>query len=277
MNKGFKATMIVVALCSASYAQRPWVPRKYMLHATISHSAGTATVRANSADPLMDAISAVSREYGWVVDYEDPPYAGTDLTVHPSPAPGAPPYTIVAGGPFQSTYTETPNMWSSRTAELSVLEKIVSDYNASGNPGDFTVLALRDGSYDVVGISTRDNRGGRVSATPLLSTIISIPSEPRDISATVGAIFGALGVKRLAFFCPTCITTGAAQITVGGSSVPARDLLMQIADGGNVAVEWQLVYDPTPNTTYDFGIGPAERAEYNSFGQRTLVPVLRTQ
>ncbi|MGH9327773.1 MAG: hypothetical protein ACRD2B_13980 [Terriglobia bacterium] len=277
MSKSFMVAMVVLALCAASYAQRPWVPHHYMLHATISHHAGTATVKADAADPLADAITAVSEEYGWVVDYEDPPYSGTDLTIHPSVGPGLQPYTIVAGGAFQSTYPEAPSMGSSRAAELTALEKIVSDYNASGNPGDFTVMSLPDGNYDVVGISTRDNSGGLVSVKPLLSTIISIPSEPRDISGVVGAIFSAVGVKRLAFFCPTCAAVGAAKITVGGSNVPARDILMQIADLGDVAVGWSLVYDPTPTSTYDFGLGPAERAEYNSFGQKTLVPVLRTQ
>ena len=197
MSRGLTIAIISFAACGVALAQGPSQPHHYMLHPTIEHHAGTATVKADYADPLGDALAAVSKEYGWLVDYEDPPYAGTDITPVPSRGPGVPADQVVAGGAFQSTYTETPNMWSSRDAELDVLEKIVSDYNASGNPGDFTVRTLSDGNYDVVGVSTRDSSGAQVAVKPILDTPISVPSIPRSRAGTFGAILAALPVKVL--------------------------------------------------------------------------------
>ena len=49
-------------------------PHRYMERGVIEHQHGTATVKADCARPLAQAITAVREEYGWAVDYEDPPY-----------------------------------------------------------------------------------------------------------------------------------------------------------------------------------------------------------
>lgn len=275
MSKGLAAASAVFALSSIAIALAASAPQAYMRRAVIEHHAGTATVTADSAIPLQDAITVVREEYGWVVDYEDPPYAGTDLTVHPSPRAGVPPYRIVAGGAFQSIYSETPTIWSSAAQEQQVLEKIVSDYNQSGNPGNFAVLELPDGSFDVVGTSAHNASGAEVAITPILNTPVSIPSVPRGLAATISTILAALPARTVNFCCSGNLTALAigGSITVGGSNVPARDLLTQVVDrmGGNWV--WQLVYQPSPMPMYLFGIGPAERAEYDAFGRRRLIPV----
>jgi hypothetical protein len=241
-----------------------------MPQAVIEHHAGTATVKADIVDPLMYAITAVSREYGWVVHYEDPPFAGTDLTVY-SPRPGVPPYQVVAGGAFESTYPETPHMWSSRATELEVLQRIVADYNASGNPGKFTVLELPDGNFDVVGVSTHDRSGAIIPITPILDTRISIPSAPRTFHDTLQAIFAALPVK-VTGGCPHCPPMGGT-ITVGGSKVSARDLLIQVVDSLGRNWLWGITYNAGPPPRYMLGIGLAKRVEYDTFGKQHLVPV----
>ena len=40
----------------------------------ITYTGNAATVRANNARPLEQAIEAVREQYGWTVDFEDPPY-----------------------------------------------------------------------------------------------------------------------------------------------------------------------------------------------------------
>jgi hypothetical protein len=286
MGKSLRAAFVALALCVALHAQRPYVPYKVMLRATITHKAGYATVKAASVSTLYDAIQAVAQEYGWAVDYEEPPYASTDLAVHPNPRPGGRSYIVVAGGPFQCTYPESPHMWSSRTAELGVLQKIVSDYNRSGDPGQFRVLSVPDGNFDVVGVATRNEAGGIVPVKPLLDTLISIPSKPRTAHATLQAIADALRVKMLIFLGPPGGEGPApppnAQpptVVVGGSSVPARDLLMDVADGGagDLSYVWQLLYQPSPGPRYLLSVVPVYRAEYDMTGQRTLVPILRGQ
>ena len=64
----------------------------------------------------------------------------------------------VSGGLFQSNFPEPSNI-SSNSAEEQVLQKLVSDYNASGNPGRFVVRKEAEGRYAVVGVSRRDDAG----------------------------------------------------------------------------------------------------------------------
>ena len=56
------------------YGQQVQSQSHFMRRAMVEHHAGSATVVANDPRPLFQAITAVREEYGWVVDYEEPPY-----------------------------------------------------------------------------------------------------------------------------------------------------------------------------------------------------------
>jgi hypothetical protein len=64
---------------------------KFWDRATIEQVDGTVSVRANSSLPLEHAIEAIRQEYGWTVDYEDPPYESYDLVDGTDPAWQGPP------------------------------------------------------------------------------------------------------------------------------------------------------------------------------------------
>jgi hypothetical protein len=264
------------ALCGVLCAQGPdgplLAPHPYMREAVVEHNGGTATVKADYSRPLQQAIVAVSQEYGWDVNYEDPPYEGKrdviDL-INPNYRAQHPDARVVpgaAGGAFESSYPETPNMWSSTNQERPALEKIVADYNRSGNPGHFVVGALADGSFDVVGDGTHDDQGAEVPTTPILDTPISVPVATRSFADAVDVIMKAVGAKTglkmggLLFIAP-----GAAeemQVTMGSAdAVPARDLLMQLSALGRLKLRWQLLYflPPTP-FSYAIDFHPVSRA-----------------
>jgi hypothetical protein len=40
----------------------------------VQHNQNDGTLTANDPRPLMQAIATISQEYGWTVDFEDPPY-----------------------------------------------------------------------------------------------------------------------------------------------------------------------------------------------------------
>lgn len=261
-----------MALCSCLYAREEPKPRHYMLHGIIEHHNGTATVKVNFPDPLEEVVTTLREEYGWVVNFEDPPYAGTDLTAPRDSGSGGSPYKIVAGGAFQSTYPETPNMWSSPAAERRVLEKIVSDYNRGGNPGDFVVRKLSDGSFDVVGTSIHNKSGGEVPITPILDTRISIPRVVRGCAVALNAILEALPVRAEVSAGPTNIMLGGS-VTVGGTEIPARQLLMQVIDSWGAKWVWRLTYIPGPPPEYFFSMQLASRVTHGMFGRRRLIPV----
>ena len=135
MIKAISVATITFTLWGMAFGQALSAPHTYALSAVIEHHAGSATVKANSAIPMEQAVAAVNEEYGWVVDYEDPPYAGTDVTLRPRSSAGGPPDTVVAGGAFQSTYPETPNMWSSRATEMGCCKRSSPITMPAGIPG----------------------------------------------------------------------------------------------------------------------------------------------
>ena len=45
-------------------------------HAEIHYLPNAAVVSANDPRPLAQAVKALSEEYAWVIDFEDPPYYG---------------------------------------------------------------------------------------------------------------------------------------------------------------------------------------------------------
>jgi len=47
---------------------------RYMENAEVQHLADSITITANDARPLAQAVTALSEEYGWAIDFEDPPY-----------------------------------------------------------------------------------------------------------------------------------------------------------------------------------------------------------
>jgi len=95
---------VVFGVASVACAQTT-SPKKFIHHATIQRTGNTATLFASSPRPLMQAVSAVD-EYGWAVNYEDPPYESAyDLIEIASPAwrashPDIRPLRIPRGGLF---------------------------------------------------------------------------------------------------------------------------------------------------------------------------------
>lgn len=170
-------TVYVVALASDQAA--PPKP-KFWDRATIEQANGTVSVRANYPQPLQQAIEAIRQEYGWVVDYEDPPYESYDLVDNTDPGwrrahPDAKGVTRVAGGLFTTTFSVRSDMSSGSSGEEQVLEKVVADYNASGNPGRFIVKREGADRFAIVGIGIRDSNGSDKAVPPVLDTRISLP------------------------------------------------------------------------------------------------------
>jgi hypothetical protein len=277
------AFLLSCLLCVALHAQveRPKGP--FMPRGIVQHHGNSATTLADDPRPLLQAVTAVSEEYGWVVDFEDPPYeSDADLVDDTAPQwrarhPGEKGFRIVAGGAFQSNYSEKPNTATSPVEERLVLNKIVSDYNASGNPGKFVVRKQSDGSYAVVGNSVKDDNGNSKSVSSVLDTPISIPSGRRDVLTTIGLILDAVssssGIKILAATMPMNVLIHS-QVTIGGENVSARNLLLEALAGTKRTTVWQLLYD-ADNQTYYLNIIFAKIAQYDTSGKRTTVPIDR--
>ena len=215
-----------------------------MLRGVIEHtSPGKATVRANDPTPLLQAVHALAQEYGWVVDFEEPPYQSKyDLVDAASPEwhashPNGPFGKRLAGGEFHSTYNERSSTQSYSTWEEAVLQQVVSDYTSSGNPGRFEVRKETDQRYAIVGVAVTNDAGVIEATNPLLDTVIFLPTETRTVGETLDLILkllpeavGGVAIDANFFDQP---------VTVGGTDVPARVLILQTLTRSGVI--WEMV------------------------------------
>lgn len=234
--------------------------------ATIKHNASfdAGRVTANFPRPLYQVVEAFRREYAWVIDFEDPPYFSTfDLVDDTDPAwrashPDSKGVTRVAGGFFQSTFSESPG----HTDKEEVLQKIISDYNSSGNPGKFALRKEGEDRFALVGVGRRDAKEEDESVPVFLDTPITVALEERPAHQALQLVLDTLskkaGVKILLGGGPySSDPFQDVKLEVGGNDVPARTLLLQILATGNSSkfLQWTMTYS-SDEQAYYFRIEP---------------------
>ena len=251
----------------------------------VQHNQNDGTLTANDPRPLMQAIATISQEYGWTVDFEDPPYRSHfDLVDDTDPAwranhPNTKGVTRVSGTLFQSNFPE-PSAIPSQNAEEQVLQKLVADYNASGNPGKFVVRKEAEARYAVIGISRRDETGKDETVDALLDTAISIPAQQRTAADTLQLIVDTLskstGVKvYLGSIGLSSDPLQGVELAIGGLNVLARTLLMQALDGVSNSqsfrgiLVWNLLFDADRNA-YCLRLHTATKTETDTNGRQVV-------
>ena len=263
---------------ASQQAQRRQRPMKEGL---VEHAHGSGIVTANAPRPLSQAMDAIREEYGWTVDYEDPPYANEpDLVDITDPNwraahPGALGARGIAGGAFRSQFKEDATTATSG-GEEAALRSIVSDYNSSGNPGKFTVRREGSERLAIVGSSVKNEAGQDLDVPAILDTLISLPAAQRSALECLTAIASELSIKS-----GKTVHLGMAplnlldqkQVTVGGSGAKARDLLVEMLDATGRPLYWRLLFDPVNKDTFFLNIDLVVRAQRDTYGRKQRVPV----
>src|SRR5260370_24713242 len=57
---------------------QPYLSAEAKPRATITRSGNEVLVSADAARPLLEALTVIAEEYGWIVDYEDPIYSSAE-------------------------------------------------------------------------------------------------------------------------------------------------------------------------------------------------------
>jgi hypothetical protein len=241
----------LLMLSSATFTTAQAAPAKpkFWDRATIQQADGTVSVRANFPRPLQQAIEAIREEYGWTVDYEDPPYESYDLVDVTDPSwrkahPDAKGATGLAGGLFTTTFNGGSDMSSGSPDEERTLQKVVADYNASGNPGQFMLKIESADRFSVVGIAIKDSSGNEKAVAPVLDTRISLPLPERSVKETIELISRTVSEKSLykvEFGNAPTIEALQTRMRVGGDHLTARELFAQVASATRMF--WLLLYD----------------------------------
>jgi hypothetical protein len=249
---------------------------RYKENAEVHHVANTASISANSPRPLAQALTALSEEYAWAIDFEDPPYYSKyDLVDDTAPEwraahPNAKGVTVIAGDGFQTQLPENANADTSPAAEEHILDRVVSDYNASGNPGRFNVLNEGDGRFAVVGGFVKDENGTDQGITPILDTPITVQMATRDALTAIHVILNALSAKTQTKVMAGMLALNPlhqAQVTVGGENIPARVFLLQTLASAKIKLYWHLYYDNDAKM-YALNVLPLMKANYDASGNR---------
>jgi len=251
--------------------------------ADITHGGGgggTAEAAANNPRPLVETVLALSEEYGWQVDCEDPVYdPGSEIVDADDPATRAlhPDRRIMIpnGGIFHAKYAE-PTGSNRELSELHVLQAVVATYNQTANPGRFFLESEPGGRIAVVGVSKGIGITPEGKNDAFLSTKISLPVSQRTLGDTIDAILDAATEKTK---IPAQVGTGPSQrvmqgdvVTVGGNNITARELLRQSLDQTGRTWLWSMLYEPTYGKYY-FNIMGVMAAVVDSNGRRHLESV----
>ena len=235
----FAFFFLILLVSVRAFSQAP--RGAYLKDATVSENAGTVRINADSPRPLEQALDALQRKYGWVVNYEDPQYVAMADYIENA---GADHSRIPAGRDFS---VEFPT----GTTEERVLRLVVDAYNKSSNPGHFEVRQLADGNFDVVGTEALDEKGKILAQQIPLDISVTLPTEERSINETVDRICEEvtkqlhydfnLGISPRSFLLRTTAR-------IGGTNKSAREFLTQSLTATHQRLYWRLLFDPNSKT-----------------------------
>lgn len=245
-------TFFLIFQASLACGQRIEPGTGYWYEGIVTHEQGKTTVSANEPRPLRQAVEALAQEYGWTVDYEDPVYSEADaiertdlafLASHPAEK-----QHLVLGHRFKSEFPDSTTSGTSVSEEKAILQKVIDDYNKSGNPGKFTLLDEGGGRFAVVGT----NAGGG-QAPGILESLISIDGKATNGSWVLTKICdtltstSGLQVRLLQYPLNVLVRT---QVNPRAENERARDILRDVLSQAPQKLMWSLLYDIDDKTYY---------------------------
>jgi hypothetical protein len=274
----FSRTVGALAIVLCANAAGAQQAGDFLKHARIERAGSNVTLTTNDPRPLQQAVDAVAEEYGWTIDYEDPPYRSAfDLADDTSPAwraanPAGKGVTRVRGGLFRTAYRETPATPVSSPTKANLLRKIVDDYNKTENPGRFAVRE-NSGRISVVGMAVKDSNGSRADTSSVLDTTIAVRGTNTTAAIAVKEILEAVGarskVKVLTGTLPTNLLVTTA-VKLSGGERSARAALNDVLSQASIDMSWRLLYD-ADSQAYYLNLLLAKRAHYDMAGNRQLI------
>ena len=253
-------------------------PGNYLERGEVQRAGGAVTIVSNYPRPLEQVLDTVSQEYGWAINYEDPPYHSSfDLIDATDPKwkaahPDSAGVRNVRGGLFRITYPENAATPTSAKDQAIVIKKIVTEYNASGNPGQFVVRERSGDRLDVIGTAVRTESGKQQGIAPILDTTITVQSASMNAYEAVGAIVAAVSAKtgiRVEGTRPYNLLL-QTKVKLDATEMPARDVLQGVLSQARIKLYWRLLYDDD-SSAYYFNVETARRVQYDTFGQRHFV------
>jgi hypothetical protein len=218
------------------------------------------------------AVVAARREYGWLVDYEDPVYLASDLVDGRSPEflkshPQAKLFYRPRGEAFSHVFLVDPSTNpTSDTVRRNFVTEMVASYHDSKNPRGFEVRDTAPHRLAVIGRNAN-------TTSPLDQTITislnsdgytSLESILHKLSPLIGHSVG-LGI----------VTPGPllrCNITKNYTNIAARAALLDVLDSCHQSVVYELLYDANRDI-FLFNLDGTVTTVTDPIGRKSLKPI----
>jgi hypothetical protein len=224
---------------------------------------GKEILSVNGTRPVKLAAEMLEKKYGWVITYEDPPYAHESELVDITEKvrrdldkfkPGQAPKVFTPKGGELALEYEIETATKKPADSVVVVQQLLDTYAIAGNPGVFRLE--RDPQRLHIMVAASKNKDGvLVSRQSVLDTLITVPAQKRNGLELLDAICAAISDAS-----GTGVVVGGAplnrfyrhQTESGAKNQRARDFLTNELDQitGQVKWSWQLLYDPGEKTYF---------------------------
>jgi hypothetical protein len=215
--------------------------------------------------PLQQAAELMERKLGVPISYEDPVWASSRDTVQASKLPGnrelvarRPDWKgnlVPRGGTVTVAVPTTPEA-KQAIDPVYVIQAVISNYEARGNTGQFTLVRFGENEFSIVPTKVEDKAGRLVDQVSPLDVKISFPEEERSLPATVDLISQAIGVKPIRFDSSPEAYARGPRVRVGAQNETARDVLARaLRIPGGAKLSFHLNYMPDVQI-YVIGLSP---------------------
>lgn len=220
------------------------------------------SLSVNGNRPVALAAEILEKKYGWLITYEDPPYAHESDLVDVTEKvrrdldrfkPGhAPKVFVPKGGELAFDYlVDSANK---RPADSAVVVQELLDAYAVANPGIFRLD--RDGQrLHIVANAAKNTDGVLVPHRSVFDVPITVQLQKRNglqlLDAICAAVTEASGTRVLLASAPLTLFHNS-QTEAGVKDQRARDFLTRQLDDitGRPKLSWQLLYAANEKTYY---------------------------
>lgn len=221
------------------------------------------SLSVNGARPVKLAAETLEKKYGWIITYEDPPYAHeselVDVTekvrrdLDKFKSGQAPKVFTPKGGEVAFEYDIEPA--TRKPADPAVVvQQLLDTYAIAGHPGVFCLE--RDGQrLHIIVAASKNKDGVLVSRQSVLDTLITVPAQKRNGLELLDAICAAISEASR-----TRVVVGGAPLNLfyrhqtesGAKNQRARDFLTNELDRitGQAKWSWQLLYSAGMKTYF---------------------------
>jgi hypothetical protein len=177
--KSSVVALLLAVTCLSGHAQLKPEVSKFTNNASVTTEPdGQVRIDADSPRPLWQAVTALARRNGLVIDYEDPWYKSSDMYADESGR------KRLIGGSFVASVPQVSNL----ETESAALQQLVQQFTRQ-NRIPFKLIAHPEGKrFDVAGVSS--------AGQALFDTPVLLEKKPRAVEEAVQEITKQVERKR---------------------------------------------------------------------------------